>query len=127
MCWILWCRTWCTCLQMSNSLDECGVLLWSWIVIVFLALIALMATVLTWWAIQLCGLSKLSSCTHGTRLILPWPSARQMPSLYKLCIIHHPKASEVIFVSHETFVQRQIGADCVLQGCGKEREKRRQN
>ena len=65
----------------------------------------------------------------GTRFILPWSAARQVPPFYKLGIVDHPKAAEVILVAHETLVQRQIRADCVLQmssgrgRTGKEREK----
>ena len=52
-----------------------------------------------------------------------------MPSFYKLGIVDHPKAAEVVLVPDETLVQRQIRADCVLQRSsgrcrtGKEREK----
>ena len=75
--------------------------------------------------------TKLSAwrVPDGTRFILPWSAARQVPSFYKLGIVDHPKAAEVILVPHETLVQRQIRADCVLQmssgrwRTGKEREK----
>jgi len=57
-------------------------------------------------------------------LDIPWPAAGQMPSLYELGVIHHPKASEVIFVADEAFVQGQVGANCVLQdGAGKKGRK----
>ena len=80
-----------------------------------------------------CSVDKLSCwrASDGTRFILPWAAAGKVPSLYKLGIVDHPKAAEVILVAHETLVQRQIGADCVLQmssdggrcRTGKEREK----
>ena len=76
------------------------------------------------------SVSKLSwQVADGTRFILPWSAARQVPPFYKLGIVDHPKAAEVILVPHETLVQRQIRADCVLQmssgrcRTGKEREK----
>ena len=43
-----------------------------------------------------------------------------MPSLYKLGVVDHPKAAEVVLVADETLVQRQIRADCVLQTEAKE-------
>ena len=78
------------------------------------------------------SVTKLSwRVADGTRFILPWSAARQVPPFYKLGIVDHPKAAEVILVAHETLVQRQIRADCVLQmssdggrcRTGKEREK----
>ena len=84
---------------------------------------------LSWW-VPSTRFAKLSwRVPDGTRFILPWSAARQVPSFYKLGIVDHPKAAEVILVPHETLVQRQIRADCVLQRSsgrcrtGKEREK----
>lgn len=37
-----------------------------------------------------------------------------MASLDELIVVHHPKRSEIIFVAHKAFVQRKIGANCVL-------------
>ena len=48
-----------------------------------------------------------------------------MPSLYKLGIVDHPKAAEVVLVPDETLVQRQIRADCVLHFGGAEDRKRK--
>ena len=78
-----------------------------------------------------CSVDKLSCwrASDGTRFILPWAAAGKVPSLYKLGIVDHPKAAEVVLVPDETLVQRQIRADCVLQRSsgrcrtGKEREK----
>ena len=61
------------------------------------------------------SVSKLSCRAGGTRFILPWAATGQVAALYKLRIVHHPKASEVIFVAHEALVQGQVGANCVLQ------------
>ena len=61
------------------------------------------------------SVSKLSCGAGGTRFILPWAATGQVAALYKLRIVHHPKASEVIFVAHEALVQGQVGANCVLQ------------
>ena len=75
------------------------------------------------------SVSKLSCGAGGTRFILPWAATGQVAALYKLRIVHHPKASEVIFVAHEALVQGQVGANCVLQreqtkgATGKERGK----
>jgi len=38
-------------------------------------------------------------------LDISWTSAREMPSLYKLGIVHHPETAEVIFVTYETLVK----------------------
>lgn len=57
-----------------------------------------------------------------TRFILPWSPPRQVAPLDKLHVVHHPEAAEVVLVAHEAFVQRQIGADGILQeGKGKRR------
>lgn len=48
-----------------------------------------------------------------------------MPSLYKLGVVDHPKAAEVVLVADETLVQRQIRADCVLHFGGAEDRKRK--
>ena len=69
-----------------------------------------------------CSVDKLSCwrASDGTRFILPWAAAGKVPSLYKLGIVDHPKAAEVVLVADETLVQRQIRADCVLQTEAKE-------
>lgn len=46
-----------------------------------------------------------------------------MSPFYKLGVVNHPEAAEVILVSHKTLVERQIGANGVLQGAGRKREK----
>ena len=46
-----------------------------------------------------------------------------MSPLDELRVVHHPEAAEVILVSHKTLVERQIGANGVLQGAGRKREK----
>lgn len=37
-----------------------------------------------------------------------------MAPLNELIVVDHPEGSEIIFVAHKAFVQRQIGANCVL-------------
>ena len=74
-----------------------------------------------------CSVDKLSCwrASDGTRFILPWAAAGKVPSLYKLGIVDHPKAAEVVLVPDETLVQRQIRADCVLHFGGAEDRKRK--
>ena len=50
------------------------------------------------------------------RLVLPRPAARQVPAFHELRVINHPEGAEIVFVSDEALVQRQIGADGVLHG-----------
>ena len=74
-----------------------------------------------------CSVDKLSCwrASDGTRFILPWAAAGKVPSLYKLGVVDHPKAAEVVLVPDETLVQRQIRADCVLHFGGAEDRKRK--
>lgn len=41
-------------------------------------------------------------------------TAGQVPTSDKLGVVDHPVRAKVVFVSNETLVQRQIGADGVL-------------
>ena len=59
----------------------------------------------------------------GTRVILPWATARQMAPFYELRVIHHPETSKVVFIADKALVQRQVRADCVLQGARKKRKR----
>ena len=45
-----------------------------------------------------------------------------MSPFYKLGVVNHPEAAEVILVSHKTFVEREVGANGVLH-VREEREK----
>lgn len=49
------------------------------------------------------------------RVVLPRPASAQVPTFHELSVVHHPERAEVILVSHETFVQRQVRPDSVLQ------------
>ena len=71
-------------------------------------------------------LGKLCSATKRAWFILPWTSSREMSPFYKLGVVNHPEAAEVILVSHKTLVEWQVGANGVLQGAER-RGKRRKN
>lgn len=43
-------------------------------------------------------------------------AACQVPASDEFGIVHHPVRTEIIFVSNEAFVQREIGADGILLG-----------
>lgn len=48
-------------------------------------------------------------------IIFAWPAPRQMTPFHKLIVIHHPKWTEVILVSHKAFMQRQIRTYRILR------------
>ena len=48
-------------------------------------------------------------------VLLSGPSSGQVPPFHELVIVDHPERPKVVLISHEAFVQGQVGPYCILQ------------
>jgi hypothetical protein len=50
----------------------------------------------------------------GVRIIFPWAPPGEVTPLHKLCVVDHPERAKVILVAYKALVQREVGADGIL-------------
>lgn len=62
----------------------------------------------------ICGIRLLTACWRWWWFILAWTSAWQVSTFHKFVIVDHPKRAEIILVTNETFMKRQICSNCIL-------------
>lgn len=50
----------------------------------------------------------------GVGFVFPGTAAGEMASLHKLCVVYHPERAKVVLIAHKALVQREVGADRIL-------------